>query len=163
MSTILGNKTWNTCVMGLRPFAIQPCRCRWKGKDWLFRLCTRWTHVVDFFIVLTYSLKQQSTRRHVAPFGNIIPTSKQPVFALSPTSTWLNCKGSKTHHASISCFVQNRTTKQYHPRKFRNVQTSSNTYKYSFFPLTINDWSNLPSRGKYAIHYTTDALLLVNK
>ena len=40
---------------------------------------------------------------------------------------------------------QNRTTRQYHPRTFRNVQTSSNTYKYSFFPRTIKDWNNLPS------------------
>ena len=32
MSTILGNRTWNTCVMGLRPFAIQQCR-------WRFRTC----------------------------------------------------------------------------------------------------------------------------
>ena len=29
---------------------------------------------------------------------------------------------------------QNRTNRQYYPRKFRNVQTSSNTYKYSQFP-----------------------------
>ena len=40
---------------------------------------------------------------------------------------------------------QNRTTRQYHPRKFRNVQTSSNTYKYSSFPRTIKDWNNSPS------------------
>ena len=41
---------------------------------------------------------------------------------------------------------QNRTTRQYHPRTFRNVQTSSNTYKYSFCPLTIKDWNSLPSK-----------------
>ena len=29
---------------------------------------------------------------------------------------------------------QHRTTRQYYPRKFRNVQTSSSTYKYSQFP-----------------------------
>ena len=29
---------------------------------------------------------------------------------------------------------QNRTTRQYHPRKFRNVQSSSNTYTDSQFP-----------------------------
>jgi hypothetical protein len=34
---------------------------------------------------------------------------------------------------------QNRTARQYHPRKFRNVQISSNTYKYSSFPRTIKD------------------------
>jgi hypothetical protein len=28
----------------------------------------------------------------------------------------------------------NRTTRQYQPRKFRNVQTCRSTYKYSFFP-----------------------------
>ena len=30
------------------------------------------------------SLKQQSTDRHVAPLGHIIPIPSQPVFALSP-------------------------------------------------------------------------------
>ena len=30
------------------------------------------------------SLKQQSTDRHVAPLGHIIPIPRQPVFTLSP-------------------------------------------------------------------------------
>ncbi|XP_071132773.1 uncharacterized protein [Mytilus edulis] len=41
---------------------------------------------------------------------------------------------------------QGRTTRQYHRSKFRNLQTSTNTYKYSFFPRTIKDWNTLPIR-----------------
>jgi len=41
---------------------------------------------------------------------------------------------------------QNRTTRKYHRRKFRSVETLGNTYKYCFFPLTIKDWNSLPSK-----------------
>ena len=50
------------------------------------------------------------------------------------------CLFHKAFHHQIAINIpdyikqQNRTTRQYHPQKFRNVQTSSNTYKYSFFP-----------------------------
>ena len=60
------------------------------------------------------------------------------------------CLFHKAFHHQIAINIpdyikqQNRTTRQYHPQKFRNVQTSSNTYKYSFFPRTIKDWNNLP-------------------
>jgi hypothetical protein len=37
---------------------------------------------LDFYIAC--SLKQQSADRHVAPLGHIIPTPRQPVFALTP-------------------------------------------------------------------------------
>ena len=36
------------------------------------------------------------------------------------------------------------TTRQYHPKKFHLVKTTSNVYKYSFFPNTISDWNRLP-------------------
>ena len=36
------------------------------------------------------------------------------------------------------------TTRQYHPLKFRLVKTSTNVYKYSFFPNTISEWNILP-------------------
>ena len=43
------------------------------------------------------SLKQQSAGRHVAPLGNIIPISTQPVFALSPLCCLLNGEATNTN------------------------------------------------------------------
>jgi hypothetical protein len=66
-------------------------------------------------------------------------------------TVFLACYSYTAFHHQIAINIldyikqQNRTTRQYHPRKFRNVQTSSNTYKYSSFPRTIKDWNNLPS------------------
>ena len=38
-----------------------------------------------------------------------------------------------------------KSTRQYHPLKFRPMKVSSNVYKYSYFPRTISDWNSLPS------------------
>jgi hypothetical protein len=48
----------------------------------------------------------------------------------------------------IPNYVQRQTvttTRQYHPLKFRQMKTSTNVYKYSFFPSTISQWNSLPS------------------
>ena len=36
-------------------------------------------------------------------------------------------------------------TRQYHPAKFRVMAPKSNTYKFSYFPRTIQDWNSLPT------------------
>jgi len=38
-----------------------------------------------------------------------------------------------------------KSTRQYHPLKFRSVKVSTNVYKYSYFPHTVSEWNNLPS------------------
>ena len=81
---------------------------------------------------------------------NILKDLKLPTLEIRRKIKRL-CLFHKAFHHQIAINIpdyikqQNRTTRQYHPRKFRNVQTSSNTYKYSFFPRTIKDWNNLPS------------------
>ena len=45
-------------------------------------------------------------------------------------------------------YIQRQTiksTRQYHPLKFRPMKVSTNVYKYSYFPRTISDWNSLPS------------------
>ena len=37
-----------------------------------------------------------------------------------------------------------KTTRQYHPVKYRIMKCRTNTYKYSFWPRTISEWNNLP-------------------
>ena len=39
---------------------------------------------------------------------------------------------------------QRRVTRQYHPKRFINIGSTSNTYKYSFFTRTIKEWNTLP-------------------
>ena len=39
---------------------------------------------------------------------------------------------------------QNTTTRNYHPLKYININTATNTYKFSFFPRTIKEWNDLP-------------------
>ncbi|KAK2190236.1 hypothetical protein NP493_85g01023 [Ridgeia piscesae] len=36
-------------------------------------------------------------------------------------------------------------TRSNHPHKYRQISTSHNYYKYSFFPRTITQWNRLPS------------------
>jgi uncharacterized iron-regulated protein len=37
-----------------------------------------------------------------------------------------------------------RSTRQYHPAKFRVMKANNNVYKHSFYPRTILDWNDLP-------------------
>ena len=37
-----------------------------------------------------------------------------------------------------------RVTRSYHPKRFINMSSSSNTYKFSFYTRTIKDWNLLP-------------------
>ena len=39
---------------------------------------------------------------------------------------------------------QNSSTRNYHPKKYININTSTNVYKNSFFPRSIKDWNDLP-------------------
>ena len=36
-------------------------------------------------------------------------------------------------------------TRKYHPLTFRQIHTSKDTYRHSFFPYTIPQWNQLPS------------------
>ncbi|KAK2189061.1 hypothetical protein NP493_115g01012 [Ridgeia piscesae] len=38
-------------------------------------------------------------------------------------------------------------TRSNHPHKYRQISTSHNYYKYSFFPQTIAPWNRLPSNA----------------
>jgi hypothetical protein len=82
---------------------------------------------------------------------NILKDLKLPTREIRRKTKRL-CLFHKAFHHQVAINIpdyikqQSRTTRQYHPWKFRNVQTSSNTYKYSFFPLIIKDWNNLPSK-----------------
>jgi len=35
-------------------------------------------------------------------------------------------------------------TRQYHPAKYRIMKSKNTSYKYSFWPRTVSEWSNLP-------------------
>ena len=37
-----------------------------------------------------------------------------------------------------------RATRSFHPKRFKNLYSSSNTYKYSFFATTVKEWNTLP-------------------
>jgi hypothetical protein len=39
---------------------------------------------------------------------------------------------------------QTRTLRRSHKHSFIQIQTRTNSYKYSFFPRTIIDWNSLP-------------------
>ena len=39
-----------------------------------------------------------------------------------------------------------RRTRRTHDKKFNHLQTSSDPYKYSFFPDTIKEWNKLPAQ-----------------
>ena len=38
-----------------------------------------------------------------------------------------------------------RQTRQYHPKKFINIASNSNTYKFSFVARTLSDWNLIPA------------------
>ena len=38
-----------------------------------------------------------------------------------------------------------RVTRSYHSRKFINISSNSNTYKYNFFTRTLKEWNTLAS------------------
>ena len=88
--------------------------------------------------------------RELGSVTNILKDSKLPTLEIRRKIKRL-CLFHKAFHHQVAINIpdyikqQNRTTRQYHPWKFRNVKISSNTYKYSFFPRTIKDWNNLPS------------------
>ena len=42
---------------------------------------------------------------------------------------------------------QVRMTRTMHPMHFIQIQTTANYYKYSFFPLAVVQWNNLPSQA----------------
>lgn len=52
-----------------------------------------------------------------------------------------------------------RTTRNFHELRYTNPQTSSDVYKYSFFPRTIVEWNMLPSE----ILETTSTNIFKNK
>ena len=70
---------------------------------------------------------------------NILKDLKLPTLEIRRKIKRL-CLFHKAFHHQVAIHIpdyikqQNRTTRQYYPRKFRIVQTSSNTYKYSQFP-----------------------------
>ena len=49
----------------------------------------------------------------------------------------------------LSSYIQRhvRMTRTIHPMHFIQIQTTVNFYKYSFFPLTVEQWNNLPSQA----------------
>ena len=87
--------------------------------------------------------------REPGSITNILKDLKLPTLEIRGKIKRL-CLFHKAFHHQIAINIpdyikqQNGTTRQYHQRKFRNVQTSSNTYKYSLFRRTIKDWNNLP-------------------
>ena len=48
--------------------------------------------------------------------------------------------------AQIPDYVQKKTrvTRSFHPKRFINLGSKSNTYKYSFFIKTVKEWNGLP-------------------
>ena len=62
------------------------------------------------------------------------------------------CLFHKAHHQKIAInippYVEKKTTttRQYHPKRYRNMRTNSDTYKFSFFPRTIRKWNDLPPK-----------------
>ena len=40
--------------------------------------------------------------------------------------------------------VSDTRTRKYHPLTFRQIHTSKDTYRHSFFPYTIPQWNQLP-------------------
>ena len=50
---------------------------------------------------------------------------------------------------------QVRMTRTTHPYHFIQIQTSANYYKYSFFPLAIVQWNNLPTSAVLSDDLTT--------
>ena len=38
-----------------------------------------------------------------------------------------------------------RSTRSYHSKRFINISSNSNTYKYNFFTRTLKEWNALPS------------------
>ena len=46
----------------------------------------------------------------------------------------------------IPDYIQKKTrvTRSFHPKRFINLDSKSNTYKYSFFIQTVKEWNGLP-------------------
>ena len=94
---------------------------------------------------------QTQYSREPGSVTSLLNELKLPALETRRKIKWL-CLFHKALHKKIAINIpdyveqQGRTTRQYHRSKFRNLQTSTNTYKYSFFPRTIKDWNTLPIR-----------------
>ena len=52
----------------------------------------------------------------------------------------------KAAQSQIPDYVQKKTrvTRSFHPKRFINLGSKSNAYKYSFFTKTVKEWNGLP-------------------
>ena len=56
-----------------------------------------------------------------------------------------------------------RMTRTTHPYHFIQIQTTADYYKYSFFPLAIVQWNNLPTSAVLLEDLTTIYLLILSR
>jgi hypothetical protein len=48
--------------------------------------------------------------------------------------------------------VSDRRTRKYHPLTYRQIHTSKDTHRHSFFPYTIPQWNHLPIYTLNLVH-----------
>jgi hypothetical protein len=48
--------------------------------------------------------------------------------------------------------VSDTRIRKYHPLTYRQIHTSKDTYRYSFFPYTIPQWNQLPINTLTLVH-----------
>jgi hypothetical protein len=48
--------------------------------------------------------------------------------------------------------VSDTRTRKYHPLTCKQIHTSKDTYRHSFFPYTIPQWNQLPIHTLYLVH-----------
>jgi hypothetical protein len=59
------------------------------------------------------------------------------------------------HHVAVPSdilIVSDTRTRQYHPLTYRQIHTSKDTYRHSFFPYTISQWNQLPINTPNLVH-----------
>jgi hypothetical protein len=78
--------------------------------------------------------------------------SFQDTFRRACDEIWLEILFHLVAVPSDILIVSDTRTRKYHPLTYRQIHTSEDTYRHSFFPYTIPQWNQLPINTLNLVH-----------